>query len=102
MASTKKLPSYRHHKGTGQAFVQVKGKRHYLGRYNTPESKEKYARFIAELASSPAPSASSANTTATDGATVVELAAWYLDFCMGFTVTGTTTQADGCIISVSF
>ena len=47
------VPKYRHHKGSGQAFVQVKGKRHYLGRYGTPDSKERYARFVAELAASP-------------------------------------------------
>jgi hypothetical protein len=32
MASTLvSVPKYRRHKGTGQAFVQVRGKRHYLG-----------------------------------------------------------------------
>jgi hypothetical protein len=43
------LPKYRLHKGTGQGFVQVRGKRFYLGRWGTPKSKERYARFVAEL-----------------------------------------------------
>jgi hypothetical protein len=41
-------PSYRHHKPSGQAFVQFKGKRHYLGKHGTPESRQRYAQFIAE------------------------------------------------------
>ena len=54
--STFAIPKYRLHRGTGQAFVQVRSKRYYLGRYGTPTSKERYARFVAELS---APSRSS-------------------------------------------
>jgi len=43
-----KPPSYRLHKARGQAFVQVKGRRYYLGRYGTPKSRETYQRFLAE------------------------------------------------------
>ena len=72
------VPKYRHHKGTGQAFVQIRSRRHYLGLYGSPKSKERYARFVAELAAtptaSPAPPQSWADTT------VVELTAAYLDF----------------------
>jgi hypothetical protein len=49
MASNKvSIPKYRLHRGSGQAFVQIKGKRHYLGVYDSPKSKEAYFRFIAE------------------------------------------------------
>jgi hypothetical protein len=48
-----KIPSYRLHKASGQAFVQLKGHRFYLGKHGTPESEEKYSRFIAELLVSP-------------------------------------------------
>jgi integrase len=78
------VPKYRHHKGSGQAFVQVKGKRHYLGVYGTPDSKQRYARFVAELSASPAvqlpvvPAASPASLT------VVELADAYHEFCKGY------------------
>jgi hypothetical protein len=49
------VPEHRHHKGSGQAFVQIKGQRYYLGKWNTSASKERYAAFIAELAVSPIP-----------------------------------------------
>ncbi len=49
-----RIPKYRRH-ATGQAFVQVKGERFYLGKYGTEESKEEYRRFIAELTTSPVP-----------------------------------------------
>ncbi len=41
------------HKGTGQAFVQFNGHRYYLGKWDSPKSKERYSRFAAELAVSP-------------------------------------------------
>src|SRR5687767_7541487 len=43
-----KAPSYRLHKPSGQAFVQLKKRRYYLGKHNTPASREAYARFLAE------------------------------------------------------
>ncbi|MFG0331689.1 MAG: tyrosine-type recombinase/integrase [Phycisphaerales bacterium] len=45
-----RIPSYRRHrsKGLDRAFVELNGRRTYLGRYNTPESREKYRRLIAE------------------------------------------------------
>ena len=45
-------PKYRLHKGSGQALVQIKGERVYLGRYDSPESKEKYRRLVAEFLAS--------------------------------------------------
>jgi hypothetical protein len=52
-STTVSVPKYRHHKGSGQAFVQIKGRRHYLGVWDSPESKDRYSRFVAELAASP-------------------------------------------------
>tara|TARA_R110002049_G_scaffold305056_1_gene500975 strand:+ start:9914 stop:10165 length:252 start_codon:yes stop_codon:yes gene_type:complete len=43
-------PSYRLHRASGNAVVTVDGRDHYLGKYDTPESLEKYARLIAERA----------------------------------------------------
>ncbi|NNJ26479.1 tyrosine-type recombinase/integrase [Alienimonas chondri] len=43
-----KPPSYRLHKPSGQARVILAGEHIYLGKYGTPESKEAYARLIAE------------------------------------------------------
>lgn len=46
----RKPPSYRQHKPSGQAFVQHKGQRHYLGRWGTPESHERYHRALRQIA----------------------------------------------------
>src|SRR4051794_26593733 len=45
---TVRTPSYRRHKARDCAVVTIGGKDHYLGRYNSPESREKYHRLIAE------------------------------------------------------
>ena len=37
---TQRLPSYRLHKASGQAFVELDGKRLYLGAYGTAASKD--------------------------------------------------------------
>ena len=42
------IPQYNLHKGTGQARVRLDGKDVYLGTYGTDESREAYAREIAE------------------------------------------------------
>lgn len=45
---TKKVPSYRRHKATGQAVVTLSGRDHYLGRFDSKESRQKYDSLIAE------------------------------------------------------
>lgn len=45
----KKLPSYRHHKASGQGYTEHRGTAHYFGKYGDPESLAKFSRFIAEL-----------------------------------------------------
>jgi integrase len=45
---SKRLPKYRHHKPSGQAVVTLSGHDHYLGKWQTPESKAEYDRLIAE------------------------------------------------------
>ena len=45
------VPSYRLHKPSGQARTIIHGRHIYLGKYNSPESREKYARLLAELRS---------------------------------------------------
>jgi integrase len=42
----RKIPSRRRH-ATGQAFVELSGKRIYLGKYDSPESKQRYDRQVA-------------------------------------------------------
>jgi integrase len=49
-AKKKRVPSYTHHKGSGQALVRIGGRPVYLGKYGTDESKQRYASLIAEVA----------------------------------------------------
>lgn len=79
-SKTVSVPKCRHHRGSGQAFVQIKGRRHYLGKWDTPESKERYSRFVAELAAN----AVLAVPPATEGLAVVEVADAYWRFCQGY------------------
>ena len=44
------VPSYRLHKASGQARTIVNGRHIYLGKYGSPESREQYARILAEAA----------------------------------------------------
>lgn len=45
---TKRIPSYRHHKATGQGYLVLDGAYMYLGRYDLPESRQRYHQLIAE------------------------------------------------------
>ena len=42
------VPAYSHHRSSGQAIVRISGRDHYLGPHDSPESREKYDRLIAE------------------------------------------------------
>jgi hypothetical protein len=46
-------PKYRHYKPKNLAVVRIKGRDHYLGKYNSPESWEKYHRLLAEGGAAP-------------------------------------------------
>jgi hypothetical protein len=43
-----RIPSYLPHPASGQARVRVNGRDDYFGPFGSPESKQAYARFIAE------------------------------------------------------
>src|SRR4051794_38676837 len=42
------VPKYRRHKASGQAFVELNGRRLYLGPFGTKVSKNAYDRAVAE------------------------------------------------------
>ncbi|MCA9027502.1 MAG: hypothetical protein KDA86_19995 [Planctomycetaceae bacterium] len=46
---TLRVPSYRHHKPTGQAVVTINGRDLYLGKWNSAASRSEYDRLIAEF-----------------------------------------------------
>jgi integrase len=55
---TRKPPAYSLHKPSGQARVRYQGRDHYLGPYGSRESREAYARLLAEISrdsTTPAP-----------------------------------------------
>ncbi|MDG2391692.1 MAG: hypothetical protein P8M30_20485 [Planctomycetaceae bacterium] len=47
--SRKSVPSYRLHKASGQARPIINGCHIYLGKHNSPESRQRYARLLAEM-----------------------------------------------------
>lgn len=47
-ARTPRVPKYRHYRPKDLAVVRIDGRDHYLGRYNSPESREKYHRLVSE------------------------------------------------------
>ena len=43
-----KKPGYWSHKPSGQAYVRIDGKDHYLGPYGSPESRDRYDEIVRE------------------------------------------------------
>lgn len=81
--SSHRIPSYRRHK-TGQAFIQIKGKRTYLGKHGTPQSKQLYAEVLNEFlktGESPNREKSSTKIQSSAAITIVELIAKYWSHC---------------------
>ena len=78
-AVSARVPKYCHFKPRGLAYARIRGRVHYLGKFGSPESREKYRRLLAEmdatLAAVDGPSAKAGHAM-----TVVELCAAYLDF----------------------
>ncbi len=83
-AKKAKVPKYCLLKPRGLAYVRIRGRVRYLGKYESPESREAYGRLVAELATQPdlSPAASIPGNVA--GLTVVELADAYWAFCKGY------------------
>lgn len=72
-----RIPSYRLHKPSGHAVVTLSGTDQYLGPFNSPESRAKYDRVVAEWLSSNR----TAQFLSRDHATVNELVLTYWEHC---------------------
>ena len=72
-----RLPSYRHHKPSGQAVVTLNGRDFYLGEFDSPSSREGYDRLICEWLSH---GRQLPNVVACGNLTIAELMAAYLRF----------------------
>jgi integrase len=73
---TPRTPSLRLHKPSGQAFTEIEGKRHYLGKHGLPETHRAYHVLIAEWMSH-----GYRLPVAPEKLTLVELVAAYMDHC---------------------
>ena len=77
------IPNYRLHKASGQAFVELGGRRFYLGKHGSKASKEEYERRIAEYLAN---GRKLAPTQAKTGITCRELAIHFLEWAEGYYV----------------
>lgn len=75
-----KLPTYRRHPN-GQAFFQHKGKRTYLGVYDSPESRKHFAEAVAQIA---AGGPGALVSTTDDEPSIDELVLPYLDWALRY------------------
>ena len=48
MPATRRIPKYRQNKTTDRAVVTLNGVDHWLGKYDSPESRQKYDRLVSE------------------------------------------------------
>jgi integrase len=74
----RKPPSYRLHRGSGQAVVTIDGRDIYLGKYRSLESRGRYERLIATWR------AGNGRMPASDGVLIDELVARYLDHARAY------------------
>jgi len=84
MPRTNRPPAYRHQKARDCAVVTIHGKNHYLGRYASPESHERYGRLIAQWqANGGQPSASELPTSLAE-ISVNEVILRFLEYASGY------------------
>ncbi|MDZ4779588.1 MAG: site-specific integrase [Planctomycetia bacterium] len=85
MPKAKSVPAYRRHKARNCAVVTIHGRNFYLGPFNSPESREVYARLIAEhFGTSQPDSAPSSSFIVGRSVTITELIATYYDHVRGY------------------
>jgi integrase len=83
------LPKYRKHRASGQAFVELNARRHYLGPHGTKASKLEYDRLITEWLSS---GRSSSFGISKHVITITELAVDYVEYVRAYYGTGPNSE----------
>lgn len=79
------VPRYTLHKPSGQGRARHQGRDVYFGPYDAPTSRERYARFVAELATQSGPSQHDVGPSVLDpDLPVAELILKYLQFAQGY------------------
>lgn len=81
-------PKLSHFKPRNLAYVTWKGKRHYLGKYGSPEAAAAYARFIANMAEAAAGEEAAPEPPRVGWITCVELGAAYWLHVQGYYTAG--------------
>lgn len=82
-----RVPSYCHHKASGQAYLKVKGRTLYLGLYGSQDSRDAYADAVAAVLAGNEPQASvpSRNVSAPQGSLpVADVCDRYLAYAKGY------------------
>jgi integrase len=83
----RRTPTYRHYKPKDLAMVVIDGHAHYLGKYDSPESRERYHRLIAEFHGGRLEKPRDPTASGTEvGLTVNELILAYIRFVDGYYV----------------
>ena len=75
------VPKYRKHKSSRQAFVEINGRRHYLGPWQSKASKLEYDRLVTEWLSS---GRSTSYGLPANVTSVVELVVAYLEYAKAY------------------
>jgi len=76
----KTVPAYRLHKPSGQARAIVGGRHVYLGKFNSAESRQKYARLLAERSQPSHPGGTTATPPTATLLLVAEVLVKHLEF----------------------
>ncbi len=71
---TSRVPSYRHHKPSGQAVLTLGGKAHHLGKWKSKANRRRYEQLISEYLAN----GLSLLTEVRSDLTIVELIAAYM------------------------
>jgi integrase len=102
-APSPRLPKYRHYLPKDLAVVRVNGRDVYLGRYDSPESHEKYRRVVAErLTTGAAPAARTAGVPGPlECPTVSELMVGYVRFADGYYVKNGRPTSESSLIRIA-
>ena len=86
MPRRRRIPKYRHYKPKDLAVVRIDGKDHYLGRYESSESWEKYHRLVAEWFSRPSGAPPAKASPEVDQLTINGLIFLYWEYAKGYYV----------------
>jgi integrase len=93
-------PKYRHFKPKNLAVVRINGHDHYLGKYDSPESWEKYHRLLAEhmARGNVGPAPKQGDKVAASDLTVYELIQAYWRHVEKFYVKGGRPTTEVCVV----